>query len=101
MDFINIKFKCYERFKFDYVSRYPLNNDMNKKWFIKYSNPSGGAPLKKYVLFNLGIWKKIIYSTWEIQEANEDNCKEISSYYIVINKLHMKVFIRQFPNFEQ
>ena len=41
--------------KCDYVTRYPLNNDMNKKWFIKYSNPSGGAPLKKYVLFNLGI----------------------------------------------
>jgi hypothetical protein len=27
---------------------YPKNQDLSKTWFVQYTNPTGGKPLKKY-----------------------------------------------------
>lgn len=34
--------------KQDHPILYPLDRDLNRKWFVQYPNPHGGKPLKKY-----------------------------------------------------
>lgn len=31
------------------ISLYPKSKDLSKPWFVEYTNPNGGRPLKKYV----------------------------------------------------
>ena len=44
---------------------YPLDHDMSKQWFVKYPNPSGGNPLKKY-----GELNKIVNIVDRLLEAD-------------------------------
>ena len=80
----------------DLVVRYPIDNDMDKLWFIRYPNPTGGTALKKYGNLNKidNLADRLIEADKIIASCNGDMEALNKKHSVIITELDIIVQVR-------